>query len=166
VTSEPRQTSAQRFAQDLASLGYPGYAYLQPHAARKNPSEVLLTGLAQNNLESRLVEALPWLLLRYWEMDFTWLVTEAKKLDLQNRLGFVTNLARRVSDVGRNDARTRVLAGLETTLDRSRLVREDDFLRPARNNVEREWLMQNRPEEARHWNLVTDLRPEHLGYDA
>jgi hypothetical protein len=135
--------------------------------AKRNPGEVLLTALAQNNLESRLVEALPWLLLRYWEMDFAWVVEHAKKLDLQNRLGFVTSLARKVSEANpQNEPRTRALAELESTLNRSRLAREDDFLRPARNHVERQWLMQNRPEDARHWNLVTDLRPEHLGYDA
>lgn len=159
-------TSPQRLAEDLASLGYPGYAYLKPRAARKNPAEVLLTALAQNELEPRLVEALPWLLLEYWAMDFTWLVTQAKTHDLQNRLGFVVSLARQLSGKGHDDARTRALAELETALDRSRLVREDDLIRPARNDVERQWLMQNRPEEARHWNLVTDLRPEHLGYHA
>jgi transcriptional regulator with XRE-family HTH domain len=159
-------TSSQRLAEDLASLGYPGYAYLMPHAARKNPGEVLLTALAQNDLEPRLVEALPWLLLEYWEMDFAWLVTQAKMHDLQNRLGFVVSLARQLSGEGHDDARTRTLSELEATLEPSRLAREDDFTRPARNDVERQWLMQNRPEEARHWNLVTDLRPEHLGYHA
>jgi transcriptional regulator with XRE-family HTH domain len=159
-----KPASAQQLACDLASLGYPGYAYLRSRAARKNPGEVLLTALAQNNLEPRVVEALPWLLLEYGDMDFTWLVTQAKTLDLQNRLGFVASLARRVSAKGPDDARTRALSELEATLERSRLVREDDFMRPARNDVERRWLMQNRPEEARHWNLVTDLRPEHLGY--
>jgi transcriptional regulator with XRE-family HTH domain len=160
------QTSAQQLAHDLGSLGYPGYAYLRRRAARKNPCEVLLSALAQDDLESRLVEALPWLLLEYWETDFTWLVTQAKTLDLQNRLGFVVSLARRISGTGRDPARTRALSELEATLDRSRLVREDDFMRPDRSDVERRWLMQNRPEEARHWNLVTDLRPEHLGYHA
>jgi len=162
---DPRQTEAQLLTENLALLGYPGYAYLRPRAMKKNPGEVLLTALAQNNLESRLVEAVPWLLLRYWEMDFTWLVEQAKKLDLQNRLGFAVNLARRVSERTDNELRTHKLAELEAKLDRSRLVREDYFLRPARNDVENQWLMQNRPEEARHWNLVTDLRPEHLGYD-
>ena len=162
----PRRSGAPRLAEDLASLGYPGYAYLRRRVARQNPGTVLLTALAENDLESRLVEALPWLLLKYWEMDFTWLVTQAKTLDLQNRLGFVANLARRVSETGQDRTRTRTLSELEATLDRSRLVREDDFMRPARNDVERQWLMQNRPEEARHWNLLTDLRPEHLGYHA
>src|SRR5271170_2495261 len=161
----PRQTRAPRLAEDLASLGYPGYAYLRPRVARKNPGAVLLTALGQNDLEPRLVEALPWLLLEYWEMDFTWLVTQAKTLDLQNRLGFVANWARRVSEKGQDNARTRALSELEATLDRSRLVREDNLMRSPRNDVERRWLMQNRPEEARHWNLVTDLRPEHLGYN-
>ncbi len=166
AATQPKRTSAQQLAYDLASLGYPGYAYLRPRAARKNPSEVLLAALAQNDLEPRMAEALPWLLLEYWDMDFTWLVTQAKTLDLQNRLGFVASLARRVSANGQDDGRTRALSELEATLERSRLAREDDFMRPARNDVERRWMLQNRSEEARHWNLVTDLRPEHLGYHA
>ncbi len=89
----PEPTEAQRLAEYMALLGYPGYAYLRPHVAKRNPGEVLLTALSQNNLESRLVEALPWLLLRYWEMDFAWVVEYAKKFDLQNRLGFVVSLA-------------------------------------------------------------------------
>ena len=162
----PEPTDAQQLAEYMALLGYPGYAYLRPHVARRNPGEVLLTALAQNNLESRLVEALPWLLLRYWDMDFAPVVEHAKKVDLQNRLGFVVSLARKLSAANpQNEPRTLALAELESTLDRSRLAREDDFLRPARNRVERQWLMQNRPEDARHWNLVTDLRPEHLRYD-
>lgn len=166
-TFVPEPTDGQRLAEYLALLGYPGYAYLRPHIAKRNPGEVLLTALAQNNLESGLVEALPWLLLRYWEMDFAWVVEHAKKLDLQNRLGFVVSLARSVSEANRqNEPRTRALAELESTLNRSRLANEDDFLRPARNHVERQWLLQNRPEDARHWNLLTDLRPEHLGYGA
>jgi transcriptional regulator with XRE-family HTH domain len=165
-THTPEQPGPQRLAEDFAVLGYPGYAYLRPHVAKKNPGEVLLTALAQNDLESRLVEALPWLPLRYWNMDFSWLVAHAKKFDLQNRLGFVVGLARQMSETSQNEERTRALSEVERTLDRSRLVREDDFLRPTRNNVERQWVMQNRSEEAKHWNLVTDLRPEHLSYSA
>jgi transcriptional regulator with XRE-family HTH domain len=162
----PEQSDPQRLAQDFASLGYPGYAYLRPHVAKRNPGEVLLLALAQNDLESRLVEALPWLLLRYWNMDFSWLVSEVKKFDLQNRLGFLAAMARRMSERTHDEDRTRALSNVETTLDRSRLAREDYFVRLARNQAERLWLMQNRSEEARHWNLLTDLRPEHLNYDA
>ncbi len=159
---------AQRLANHLAALGYPGFEYLRPRVLRKNPGEVLLAALAQEDLEARLVEALPWLLLRYWEMDTGWLTEQARKRDLQNRLGFVVSLARRASG-GRtppNEQRNRALTELESALDRSRLAREDTFLRHPRTDAERQWLAENRPEEARHWNLLTDWRPEHLQYVA
>lgn len=162
---DPQNVDAKQMAENLAQLGYPGYAYLRPRRARKNPGEVLLSALAQNDLEARLVEALPWLALRYWDMDFGWLVEEAKKRDLQNRLGFAVNLARQKSERTDNFARTNKLMELERALDRSRLAREDFFLRPPHNDVERQWLMQNRTEDAARWNLLTDLRPEHLEYN-
>jgi hypothetical protein len=51
-------------ATELASLGYPGFAYLKSRG-KKNPAEVLLSALSSNHLEARLVEALPWILLKY-----------------------------------------------------------------------------------------------------
>jgi hypothetical protein len=33
-------------------------------------------------------------------------------------------------------------------------------------NAERRWLQQNRPEQARHWNLLTDLELDNLPYAA
>jgi hypothetical protein len=92
-------------------------------------------------------------------------VEQARKLNLQNRLGFVVGLARQVSERDpQNDRRTHALRALEATLDESRLAKEDAFYRPPRTEGEREWLLQNRSEEARHWNLLTDLRPTHLQY--
>jgi transcriptional regulator with XRE-family HTH domain len=154
----------QRLVEDLAKLDYPGFAYVCTRVRSKHPGEVLLTALAQENLEGRAAEALPWLLLRYWHMDLTWLVGEAKKFDLQNRLGFVVNLARQLSERGAEAGRTQALANLESLLESSRLAREDYFYRAPRNDRERQWLLENRPEAARHWNLLSDLRPEHLQY--
>jgi hypothetical protein len=37
-------------------------------------------------------------------------------------------------------------------------------IRPPLTHGEREWLLQNRPEEAWHWDLLSDMRPEHLHY--
>jgi hypothetical protein len=91
-------------------------------------------------------------------------VGEAKKFDLQNRLGFVVNLARQVSQRGAESERTKGLENLESWLESSRLAREDYFYRPPRNDHERQWLLDNRPGAARHWNLLSDLRPEHLQY--
>src|SRR5712691_7273862 len=76
--------SPETLAKDLAALGYRGLAYLRSrHWRPKNPGEVLLTALAQDDLEARLVEALPWLLLKFWPLDQDWLVQGAKLLDLQ-----------------------------------------------------------------------------------
>jgi transcriptional regulator with XRE-family HTH domain len=148
----------------LSRLDYPGFAYVRPRVPKRNPAEVLLTALAQASLEARVAEGLPWLMLHYWEMNPNWLVEQAKRFDLQNRLGFVTSLACELSERMRETARTYALSNLKTLLDASRLAREDFFPRPPRNGAERQWLMDSRPEAARYWNLLSDLRPEHLQY--
>jgi transcriptional regulator with XRE-family HTH domain len=52
------RSGTEGLARDLAALGYPGFAHLRPrHWTPKNPSEVLLTALAQDHLEARLVGA-------------------------------------------------------------------------------------------------------------
>ncbi len=121
-------------------LGYPGVEYVRTRAEKRNPAEVLVTALTQGYLEARVAEALPWLMLRYWQMDFAWLVEQAKKFDLQNRLGFVTSLARSLSAEAPDAERTRALSNLEAMLDFSRLAREDCFPRSPRSDTEREWL--------------------------
>ena len=127
-----------------------------------------MTGLAQRDLEARLVEALPWLLLHYSEMDQDWLVDQARSHNLQNRLGFVVSLARRAASG--NDRFTEEvrqnLADLEQKLDRSRLAAEDTLCQASLLPAEKEWLRVNRPEEAAYWNLLSDWKPEHLRYAA
>ncbi len=161
-----RRLNAQALAEQLAALGYPGFAYLRARTRVKNPVEVLLEALAQDDLEARLVEALPWLLLRYWNMNLNWLVEQAKLHDLQNRLGFVVSLARQLSERAavRNEDRNHVLANLESLLDRSRLAREDTLCKALLREPERRWLVENRPEAAKHWNLLTDWRAEQFPY--
>jgi hypothetical protein len=58
----------------------------------------------------------------------------------------------------------KIRAGFLVTLDESRWAKEDAFYRLPRTEGEREWFLQNRPKEATHWNLLADLRPEHLQY--
>lgn len=157
----------ESLARDLAVLGYPGFAYLRPAKRKpKNPGVVLLTALAQDDLEARLVEALPWLLLRHWNADREWLVREAKLRDLQNRLGFVVSLARRLAERAQEGRRTRALRELEAELERSRLARLDTLCRASLSERERQWLMENQPPDARHWNVLTDWTPDTLRYVA
>lgn len=94
---EVQPVDADTLASDLASPGYPGFAYLKSKS-RKNPGQVLLSALRANYLESRSGEALPWLVLNYPNLDWPTLINAAKAKDLQNKLGFVTCLARKVAE--------------------------------------------------------------------
>ncbi|HKO03840.1 MAG TPA: helix-turn-helix transcriptional regulator [Candidatus Acidoferrales bacterium] len=150
--------TADFLARELAVLGYPGFAHLRRGGRNMNPAEFLLTALAQRNLEARVAEGLPWLLLRYPDMSADFLVREARARNLQNRLGFVVSLARLAAQ--RDD-----LQRLEQTLADSKLEKEDSFCKEL-NEAERAWLREHSSEEARQWNLLSDLRPEVLRYVA
>ncbi len=165
---DAKTVDPEQLAADLAGLGYPGFAYLRKRRSTRNPGELLLTALAQDHLESRLFEALPWLVLKHWEMDTGWLVKEAKLHDLQNRLGFVVSLARnaRSSASLPNSQRDSALEQLESTLKRSLLAKEEALGEVKLSDAEHKWLKAHRPKEARDWNLLTNWRPETLRYVA
>ena len=147
----------------LAGLGYPGFAHLRPR--KVNPAAVVLTALAQNDLETRLAEALPWVLLTYPELDWSWLVCQVKLRDAQNRLGFLVAVAKELG-TGKPEFLPAVgrLAVVEQQLERARLVREDTLCRDSMPAAERRWLDANRSPLARHWNLLTGLVADQLAY--
>jgi hypothetical protein len=162
-TDRLSRVDSRELAESLAALGYPGFSYMKSHR-KVNPAEVLLAALAQKNLESRLAEALPWVLLRYPDVDSHWLVREARQLNLQNRLGFVVSLARRLSERTADTESLHALAQLQQELEQSRLAREDTFCQESLSEPERNWLREQRPPDARHWNLLTDWTPETVRY--
>lgn len=149
----------------LASLGYPGFAYLGRTRTPTNPAEILLRTLKAPRLEPRPVEAMPWLLLSFSGFDRSPLVRTGRTLNLQNRLGFVVALARTVAMRNPTYAhRLPELDRLDADLEPYRLAREDDLGQVFRSARLREWVRQHRSEAAAHWNLLTDLSPEHLPY--
>lgn len=152
---------SEKLRAQLAGLGYPGFAHLRGRW-RHNPAEVLLHALNESDLDSRVVEGLPWLVLRYTNMDWDWLVQNAKVSDRQNRLGFVATLALQLVVKSAEPQRSRKLAEYVGVLDRSRLVREDTLCHDSLTEAERKWLRAHRPTEARHWNLLTDMKAENL----
>jgi transcriptional regulator with XRE-family HTH domain len=157
------QEESDTLASDLAALGYPGLSYLKSRRKR-NPAEVVLSALSAKNLEVRLAEALPWVLLEYPDLDWQWLVRAAKTNDLQNKLGFLTNVARQLAEKLGNDDTAALLRNQEFALERSRLVKEDTLCHDSLTQAERRWLRSNRTDEAKHWNLLTDLSPDHLSH--
>jgi len=159
------QTSGTQLARELAALGYPGFAYMRK-GWKRNPGEVLLHALAQDGLEARLVEALPWLVLHYAEMDREWLVHEARLRNLTNRLGFVVSLADETvrEDANASPSQKESLTMLLEELRKGRLAKEEPFGQSSMSQAEQEWLRQNRPEAAKYWNLLTDWKAEWLQY--
>lgn len=162
----PQSHTLQQVAEELAALGYPGFAYMQKNRKR-NPVEVLVAALRQDNLEARLAEALPWVLLNY-VLDWKWLTDQVRLHNLQNKLGFLVTVARmKLEEKGELQSRRyRNLCSVEEELQSSRLVQEDAFGEATLTAREREWLRENRPASAAHWNLLSDLSPEHLTYVA
>ena len=152
---------AEAFARCLGALGYPGFSHLKsrPH---RNPAEVLLQALMQSSLDSRVAAGLPWLPFAYPDMDWDWLVRNAKLNDIQNRLGFAVSLARQLAEREHEDPKAAVLRQQEFRLERSRLVREDTFCHGELTEAEKRWLRERRPPEAARWNLLTDLTVERL----
>jgi transcriptional regulator with XRE-family HTH domain len=156
---------SDRLRSELGALGYPGFAHLRAKV-RRNPAEVLLKALNESDLDTRVAEGLPWLIVRYADMDWDWLVQNAKLCDRQNRLGFVTTLAFQLASKSAEPHLSRKLKEYVGVLDRSRLAREDTFCHDSLTEPEKKWLRLNRPSEAKHWNLLTDMKAENLPHAA
>lgn len=160
-----RMSTDEKVEAGLVRLGYPGLAYKRRVGKVSNPAALLLAALSLEVLDSRLAEALPWLLLEFEEWDVDSLVGRAKERDLQNRLGFTVALAREVAEHNPSRRhRTNQLRQLEEVLEPSRLAKEDTFGRTEKSDRMRSWVRENRSEAAKHWNLLTDLKVDHLPY--
>lgn len=144
----------------LGALGYPGFAYLRGRRAL-NPAELLLKVLGAHDVDSRVVEALPWVLVRYPYLDWPWLLREAKADDLQNRMGFLLGVARELAELRGDEGTAHKLAEQERALEGSRLQREDAF-RASMTDAERRWLHEHRPPLAAHWNMLSTMKANEL----
>lgn len=152
---------------ELAALGYPGFSYLHRHrGARHNPAQVLFTALNEPDLDMRVVEGLPWLAFTFADLDWDWLVRNAKLHDRQNRLGFTVTLARELAQKAGDQVRTENLIERESLLHPSLLAKEDTFCHDSLTKAERDWLREHRTPEAGKWNMLSDLNVENLTHAA
>jgi hypothetical protein len=132
---------------------------------KANPAAVVLEALLKKDLEARLAEALPWVLLKYPDLDWPWLVRHTKLQDAQNRLGFLVALAKNLAASREQFQPALVqLTAAEQHLEQARLARDDTLCRESMPAAERHWLETNRSPLARHWNLLTGLTIEQLAY--
>ncbi len=143
---------------ELAGLGYPGFAHLPKAVVKSNPAELIVQSLVHASLDTRLVEALPWVLATFPDLDWTWLAAQCRLLNLQNRLGFLLTLADKLGP----NRQTEALQLLEA----SRLAAEGTLCRDTMGAPMRNWVRTNRPPEAAHWNLLTTLSVKDLTHAA
>jgi transcriptional regulator with XRE-family HTH domain len=161
-----RRVPPGELQRQLASLGYPGFEHVRFKAV-SNPVEVVLNALVKPDLDTRLVEALPWVLSAYTDLNWEWLRDRAKWNNAQNRLGYLVHLAEQTARAwpGRQGA-VQVLSRWEKELEEARLAREGTLCRDSMPESERTWLRSNRPEAAIHWSLLTSLTAGQLPYAA
>jgi hypothetical protein len=155
-------TSDYQLAADLGALGYPGFAHLSSDL--RDPAEVLLDALDRDNLDGRIAEALPWLPLQYPQMNWPWLIAQAKLRNRQNRLGFIVHLAARAAVIG---AQRRVAAApyrVVAELRKARLASNDTLCRAAWPPTERRYAHEKRSRVAAYWNLDTRLTEKDLAW--
>ena len=124
---------------------------------------MVLSAVVKPDLDTRLVEALPWVLGAYTDLDWAWLRDRAKLQNAQNKLGYVVHLAKETVD-SRNAVQ--VLSKWQEELEEARLAREGTLCRDSMPERERAWLRENRPAAAVHWSLLTSLTAGQLPYAA
>ncbi|HWD00253.1 MAG TPA: helix-turn-helix transcriptional regulator [Candidatus Sulfopaludibacter sp.] len=150
---------------ELAALGYPGFAHVRSDDVR-NPAEVVFRVVTQPDLDTRLVEALPWVIAAFPDLDWRWLCDHVKLRNTQNRLGYLVYLAKVTTTKAKNSSEFEALCTWERVLDEARLVRETTLCRESMPKRERDWVRSHRLQAAEHWNVLTSLTPEQLRYAA
>lgn len=156
--------SGSGFRAELGALGYPGFAKFRVGKPKYNPARLLLLAICQDVLDKGLVEALPWLLVKYVDLDWQWVLRNAKVFDCQNRLGFLVDVAEDVAKKLDDVERRGELREMKRMIEWSRLAREDTLCAEAMGEVERKRLRRRRSARARHWNLLTDMEAKRLAY--
>lgn len=160
-SSQSPSKSENLLVSQLAGLGYPKFSHLKK-TRKVNPTAVLMSALEKDTLGSRTVEALPWLVFNFFEMDWSQIVNIAKLNDAQNRLGFLLSLVHVRAKRSGSENKKQSFKELLMALEKVRLLRDDSFWQKFLTDSEKAWLRKNRPHAARYWRVLSNLTPDHL----
>ena len=156
----------------LAVLGYPGFAYLVRYLKSKtdkdafDPTELIRWAIAQNVLNTRVTEALPWLIAAYAaQVNWNQLIGSAQQQGTQNRLGYLACLALQLVELkqslSRPEAR-RLLREVISRLHKIRQFQEQTLMNDQIGPAMRRWVSENRPSEAARWHILTTITTDDL----
>jgi putative transcriptional regulator len=148
-------------AEIISAFGYPKFSHLKK-AKLQNPAQVLFYAFQNENLDSRIVESLPWLVFTFPKLDWVKLTKYAKLFDFQNRLGFVVSLAHLLAEKVGDKSKSGHLLAVKQNLEKSRLFKEDVLSKITES--ERKYLKTSRSKEAKYWRVLSDLSVTHLDY--
>jgi hypothetical protein len=135
---------------------------LGKRAKAYNPAYLVVGALVHPDLEVRIVEALPWVLSTFHDLDWVWLIAQCRLMNGQNRLGYLAVVARQLGNFAADVNLKNALFHLE----QSRLATEGTLCRESMSNAERDWVRKNRSPEASHWSMLTTLTADQLSYAA
>jgi transcriptional regulator with XRE-family HTH domain len=158
-----RPNSGNQLASQLAGLGYPKFSHLKK-STKVNPAVILMTALKTDELESRTVEALPWLIFNFPEMTWTNIIKTAKLYDAQNRLGFLLSIVHEKAETIGDENKKNLFKELLSVLEQSRLLREDTLWQKSLTETEKSWLKEKRPNNASFWRVLSNLSVKHLTF--
>jgi transcriptional regulator with XRE-family HTH domain len=169
ATALPMKAGRQRaldvdgFKAELGAMGFPGFPLVRGRKPRYNPARLIFMAIDQDELDRSVVEALPFVVLKFANLDWEWLLREAKLHDRQNRLGFLVDVAMGLAKELADPWQGKLLEEAKVGIERSRLAREDTLCDDSMTEKERKKLRQKRTAKARHWNLLTDMEGKELG---
>ena len=106
-------------------------------------------------------------MLTFYDVDWCWLVENAKLQGRQNRLGFIVLLAAELAQSKNDCEHASTLAAsciYLHILQTFRLSEEDTLCHDSMTEAERAWVREHRTSAAAHWNLLTDMKAEQVPY--
>jgi hypothetical protein len=146
----------ERFKEELGYLGYPGFAYLALVHREVNATNFVRDALSTEDLDQRVVEALPWVLANK-ELNWRRLIEELRSCNVHNRLGFLLEVTVKAAKKLRLNETVDELLPLLTMLRVTAAREEDTLCHGSLTLVERKSLRQRRSQTARSWNILSDL---------
>ncbi|WP_291981134.1 helix-turn-helix transcriptional regulator [Luteitalea sp.] len=155
LAGERHQRTSTDLGVALGNLGYPGFRYLA-NGRRVDPVVVVLEALRADDVSPRVLRALPWVLAHHADLDWPRLLPQVKALTLQNALGFLASLARRLAMRDGRAAVVERLREVERELEEVRLVRERSLGRRLAE-AEARHVRAHRSALARHWRVLSEL---------